>query len=78
MRSNCGQAGRLPFNSFLFTPSTLKISLNELPNNIGPYLDLVRITYDSQPSAVPLPAGAPLLLASLGALGLIARKRHRA
>ncbi|TGD42369.1 VPLPA-CTERM sorting domain-containing protein [Pseudotabrizicola sediminis] len=57
--------------------SPVFISLSGPVNNIGPYLDRVLITYDA-PSPVPLPAAAPLLLAALGGLGLVARRRRRA
>ncbi|WP_103333337.1 VPLPA-CTERM sorting domain-containing protein [Pseudotabrizicola formosa] len=55
----------------------LFLSLSGPANNIGPYLDRVLVTYEA-PSAVPLPAAAPLLLAALGGLGLVARRRRRA
>jgi hypothetical protein len=56
--------------------SPMMISLGGPVDNFGPYLDRVLITYDDGVAAVPLPAAAPMLLAGLGAMGAMARRRR--
>lgn len=62
---------------FADTASTMKIQMNAVQNNSGPYLDRVLVTYDDGVAPVPLSAGAPVLLAGLGGLGLVARRRRK-
>jgi hypothetical protein len=62
-------------SSFSDFSSTISIAVGGPVNNFGPYLDRVLVTYET--AAIPLPAAAPLLLAGLGALGLVAARRRR-
>jgi hypothetical protein len=54
----------------------ITITMGGPADNVGPYLSGVLVTYDDGVAVVPLPAGAPLLLAGIGLFGAFARRRR--